>query len=94
MNSVFLIISLALYSTLFSLPIQYTLEEDKMYISIGSEAFLINLFESIVTQELISLLPQKTKFQEENGKIILPLNVKIEVLFSPLFFRESGGILI
>ena len=53
MNSVFLIISLALYSALFSLSIQITLEEDKMYISIGSEAFLINLFESIVTQELI-----------------------------------------
>ena len=94
MNSVFLIISLALYSTLFSLPIQYTLEEDKMYISIGSEAFLINLFESIVTQELISLLPQKTKFKEENGKIILPLNVKIETenYFSGEKFSNKANI--
>ena len=94
MNSVFLIISLALYSALFSLSIQITLEEDKMYISIGSEAFLINLFESIVTQELISLLPQKTKFQEENGKIILPLNVKIETenYFSGEKFSNKANI--
>ena len=79
MKSVFTIFSLFLYSTLFSLSIQNILEEDKIYISIGSEEFLINLFESSVTEELISLLPQKTKLEEEeNNQKILSLKVKIE----------------
>ena len=78
MNTFYLIISLTLYYTIFS-SIQYSLEEDKIYILIGEEAFLVNLIENSITNELISLLPLKTKLLEENNsKINLPLSVEIE----------------
>ena len=78
MNTFYLIISLTLYYTIVS-SIQYSLEEDKIYILIGEETFLINLIENSITQELINLLPLKTKILEENhAEINLPLSVEIE----------------
>ena len=78
MNAFNKIISLTLFYTITA-SIQYTLEEDKIYILIGEETFLINLIKNSITKELISLLPLKTKFFEENeGKKFLPLSVQIE----------------
>ena len=78
MNTIYLIISLTLYCAVVS-SIQYSLEEDKIYIQIGEETFLINLIESSITQELINLLPLKTiLFEENDSEIHLPLSIEIE----------------
>ena len=42
------------------------IENDKLYILIGEEAFLINLIENSINQEIISILPMKIKLQNEN----------------------------
>ena len=78
MNTFYLIISLTLYYTIVS-SIQYSLEEDKIYILIREETFLVNLIENSITQELINLLPLKTKlFEENDSQINLPLSIEIE----------------
>ena len=95
MKTIFIVIILSLYYTIISSSIHYTLEEDKIYILIGSETFLINLFESPITKELISLLPLKTKLLEENdSEKILPLSVKIETetFFLSEKFSNNGKI--
>ena len=78
MNTLHLLISLTLYYTIVS-TIQYSLEEDKLYILIGEEAFLVNLMKNSITQELINLLPSKAKLLVENdSEINLLLSVEIE----------------
>ena len=78
MNTFYLIISLSLYYTIIC-TIQYSLEEDKIFILIGEEAFLINLIKNSITKELISLLPLKTKLLVENeSEINLTLSIEIE----------------
>jgi len=83
MNIIYLIISLTLYCTIIS-TIQYSLEEDKIYILMGEEAFLINLMKNSITQELISSLPLKAKLMVENdSEINLLLSVEIETGIFP-----------
>lgn len=78
MNTFNIIILLALFYIITS-SIQYTLEENKIYILIGEEIFLINLIENSITKELISLLPLKTKFfEEKKEEKFFPLSVEIE----------------
>ena len=78
MNTFYIILSLTLYYAIVS-SIQYSLEEDKIYILIGEETFLINLIKNSITKELISLMPIKTKLVEKNdSEINLPLSVEIE----------------
>ena len=76
MNTFNIIILLALFYIITS-SIQYTLEENKIYILIGEEIFLINLIENSITKELISLLPLKTKFfEEKEEEKYFPLSVE------------------
>ena len=64
MNSLYIIIFLILYYTILTISVEHSLEEDKIYILIGEEIFLVNLNENLITKELISLLPLKANILE------------------------------
>ena len=66
MNSLYIIIFLMLYYKILTISIQHTLEEDKIYILMGEEIFLVNLNDNSIAKELISLLPLKATILEEN----------------------------
>ncbi len=56
------------------------LDNDKMYILIGEKTFLVNLLENDITQELISVMPLKTKLIGEKSLTTkLELSTKIEI---------------
>ena len=80
MNTLYIIISLTLYFTILTISVRHSLEEDKIFIRIGEEIYLVNLIESSITEELISLLPLKATPLEDNNKLTkkLKLSVKIE----------------
>ena len=79
------ILSLIILRAVFSISIKSSLDSDKMYIFYEEKIFKINLVESDVTNELISILPLKTKLIEENisinniHKYSIPLWADIEV---------------
>ena len=86
MNSLYIIIFLILYYTILTISVEHSLEEDKIYILIGEEIFLVNLNENLITKELISLLPLKANILEENKSTQnFKLSAKIEMknLFIP-----------
>ena len=73
------ILSIILFFVLSSLSIEEILDSDKMYILIGEKIFPINLIENKITEELISILPLKTKIIEENDKTLhMKLSITIE----------------
>ena len=79
MNAISLFIVLSLYYVVVTISIQQTLEEDKLFIVLGNEIFLVNLIENPITKELISVLPLKTnRIEEKNSTKQLPLSIKIE----------------
>jgi hypothetical protein len=79
MNTISLFIALSLYYVVVAISIQQILEEDKIFIIIGKETFLVNLIENPITKELISVLPLKTNLiEEKNSTKQLPLSIKIE----------------
>ena len=56
------------------------LETDKIYISISNNIFLMNLVQNSITQELISILPLKTKFIGENSfQTTVSLTTELEI---------------
>lgn len=56
-----------------------TLEQDKMYISSGSEIILVNLENNPISSELVNILPLKPKqLQENEVSKLLQLSVQIE----------------
>ena len=60
------------------------LETDKIYISVSNNIFLMNLIQNSITEELISILPLKTKFIGENSSqttISLTTDLDISKLF-------------
>ena len=66
MNTIRSELFLALFFAVSAISIKSKIENDKLYMLIGDETFLINLIENSVTQELISILPMKLKLQNEN----------------------------
>lgn len=80
MNSLYIIIFFILYNTILTISKEHSLEEDKIYILIGEEIFLVNLNENLLTKELISLLPLKATILEENKSTQnFKLSAKIEM---------------
>ena len=60
------------------------LDKDKMYILIGEEIFPVNLIQSPITLDLISILPLKMKLiQEDFSRINLKLKMEIETTLIP-----------
>ena len=79
MNAISIFLALTLYYVVASISIQQSLEEDKIYLIIGKETFLVKLIENQITKELISVLPLKTNLLEEKPSTKqLPLSIKIE----------------
>ena len=66
MNTSKTLLLLALFCAVPAISIKSKIENDKLYILIGEEIFLVNLIENSVTEELISILPMKIKLQTEN----------------------------
>ena len=62
MNTIRSELFLALFFAVSAISIKSKIENDKLYMLIGDETFLINLIENSVTQELISILPMKLKY--------------------------------
>ena len=60
------ILSFTLFFAVSAVSVTNKIENDKLYILIGEETFLVNLVENDVTQELISVLPMKIKLQNED----------------------------
>ena len=63
-----------------AMSIDDSLDIDKMYILLGEKTFLIHLYQNDILQELISILPIKTKIlQEDYSKSIsIPLSIQKE----------------
>ena len=60
------ILSLLIFKLISSVSITNSLDSDRMYIFFEERVFEIHLIESDITNELISILPLKTKIMEEN----------------------------
>ena len=78
------ILSFFLFKVVFPISIKNSFDSDRMYIFFEEKIFEINLIESDITNELISILPLKTKLIEENTNILnhrysIPLWEDIEV---------------
>lgn len=67
MNSYLYILFFSLFYFTDSKTFNKILDNDKMYILIGEKVFLVNLLENATTQELISVLPLKTRLLEDNS---------------------------
>ena len=70
------------------------LETDKIYISISNNIFLMNLIQNSITEELISILPLKTKFLGENtfqANISLTTKLEIPNLFDNKVIEGNKG---
>jgi len=67
MNSYLYILFFSLFYFTDSKTFNKILDNDKMYILIGEKVFLVNLLENAMTQELISVLPLKTRLLEDNS---------------------------
>ena len=74
------------------------LDIDKMYISIGKEMFLINLIQNEVSEELISILPLKTKLIEENTsekRLSISTHIEIpQIYYSSIIKANKGDIML
>ena len=78
------ILSILIFKIASSISVKNSLDSDKMYIFFEEKIFKINLIESDITNELISILPLKTKLIEDdinlnNHKYSIPLLEDIEV---------------
>ena len=94
MNVIKNLLSLTLFLTVSAISIKSKIENDKLYILIGEEIFLINLTESSVTQELISVLPMKIKLQNENistKNLSLTIHIDISNLAYPPNIPTKGN---
>ena len=79
MKAISFFITFTLYYAVVTTSIQQSLEEDKIFIIIGKDTFLVRLIENQITKELISVLPLKTYLLEEKqSSKHLPLTIKIE----------------
>ena len=58
--------------------INNSLSENVMYIRLGEEIFLINLYDNPIRKEIISLMPLKSIPVEKNNFKYLPLSLVIE----------------
>lgn len=82
-----------------SKTINNVLETDKIYLIMGKEIFLVNLIQNEVTEELITILPMKTKFSEMNVNETMrhiPLTTQIElpIKYSSGLIKANKGDLI
>ena len=78
------ILSLLIFKLISSVSMTNSLDSDRMYIFFEERVFEIHLIESDITNELISILPLKTKIMEENTNMdnhryTIPLWADIEV---------------
>ena len=78
------ILSLLIFKLISSVSMTNSLDSDRMYIFFEERVFEIHLIENDITNELISILPLKTKIMEENTnmdnhKYTIPLWADIEV---------------
>ena len=79
MKAISFFITFTLYYAVVTTSIQQSLEEDKIFIIIGKDTFLVRLIKNQITKELISVLPLKTYLLEEKqSSKHLPLTIKIE----------------
>ena len=65
MTQILYFLSFLLYFGVSAISVKNTIDDDKLYILIGEETFLVNLIENPVTKELISVLPMKIKLLNE-----------------------------
>ena len=65
MTQILYFLSFLIYFGVSAISVKNTIEDDKLYILIGEETFLVNLIENPVTKELISVLPMKIKLLNE-----------------------------
>ncbi len=74
------ILSIIFLFVVTAISIDSSLDIDKMYILLGEKTFLINLYQNDILQELISILPIKTKILQEDSKSIsIPLSIQKEI---------------
>ncbi len=93
MSSISLFIFLTLYYIIAAISTHQTLEENKIFMVVGKEAFLVNIIENPITKKLISLLPLKTNLLEEKKstkQLILPTEIETENDFSPKMEKIFG----
>ena len=78
MNSFFISLFIYLCSFPSISSVDNSLSENVMYIRLGEEMFLINLFDNPIRKEIISLMPLKSIPVEKNNFKYLPLSLEIE----------------
>ena len=95
MKMLYKIFALTIFYTVFSMSTQNIYEEDKMFIMIGEEVFLISLKQNSLTKELISLLPLKTSIIKETNSskyLLLPIELETENLITSRDISIKGNI--
>ena len=81
MNSYILLLSSILFYSVSAVSFENLLKEDIMFLLIEEETFPINLIESPITKELISILPLKIRqIQKDSTKINMPLRANLETI--------------
>lgn len=89
MNCKMMLLNILIY-TVSAITFRKSIKENSMYILIGEETFSLNLIENQITEELISILPLKTKsIKKDSAKIKMPLNLKID---TNIFETENSPI--
>ena len=99
MNQNIFKLSLISFLAVYTISINSKIDNDKLFIFIGEETFLINLIESPITQELINLLPLKTKLLDEtfsSKKMSLSIEIESSSLISSnsQIFVSPGDLLL
>ena len=81
MNCYIFLFSSLLFCWVSSVSLENLLKEDILFILIEEETFPINLIESPITKELISILPLKIRqTQKDSTKIKMPLRANLETI--------------
>ena len=79
MKAIINLLLLTLFFAVSSKTTQNRFEDDKLYIFIGEESFLVNLVKNSVTMELISILPMKVRLlNEDESSKKLSLSIHID----------------
>ena len=97
MNSFFISFFLYLCSLSQIISVDNSLSESVIYIRLGEEMFLINLYDNPIRKEIISLMPLKSIPVEKQDFKYLPLSLEIEEDSSmlnqdPIIKAEIGDI--
>ena len=96
MNTYIFILFFLFFSLSSSKAINSILYTDKLYLVAGKDIFLVNLVQNEITEELITILPIKTRLSEKNSTeklkyISLKTQIEMPISFSSGLINAKKG---